>query len=520
MHQELYAEAHELLRAAFLKSTTPQERLMVNIYSTSLQLHLSLENMNGQRTYPGDGLELLLTGVRELQCLPDKDVFALEVEYRALWMIVHLQNRNGTYSESLPLISQMRHIAFLMEHKEFQHRADSLRAWALTNAGELHAALTLRKELDSRGPETSVTMNALDVALLLSNLGNLDQALEALRTAADLPNAEQWILLIQSIFGVQNLDTPHLPFTGRFTGYQWMADALQVLAALYALEPLRSRTPEKQRLANQITEQLKVDLRGFSDDDRCFAMWLLSTAHLNTQNYGLARQSLSGLPSLHAEQLLTRTLLAAARLELALQPGFYEVETIVRTEQDLRSIFSAAERLTYASPERLASAVQRWHPVAATYLAVMPDPIPAFHASAQAIIQIRSACSAYSLTLPPLYVAETVLNVFGYDVNAELNAAMRRQRNALQGSAGEARMWLRIVPAAQLTYGLLKAAEEHGSAEHRAAAERTAASYGLLPSLRSEFAEFELDRLTQAFHRWLRGQTTHTGFLKDNLLNE
>ncbi|NTY02037.1 hypothetical protein [Deinococcus sp. JMULE3] len=513
MHQERYTEAHDFLRTAFLKSTTLQERLMVSVYSTSLQLYLSMENQAKQRSYQGDGLELLLDGLHQLQSSPDRDMFALEVEYRVLWMIVHLQNTSGRYSESLPFITQMRHIAFLMGHEEFQHRADSLRAWALGNTGGFHEALTLRKELDTRDTMASVTTNALDIAMLLANLGNLDQALETLNAATQLPDDQQWILLIQSIFGVQSLDMQETLFTGRSARYQWMPEVLRHLAHLYALEPLRSRTADRLKLANQIVDKMKVDLRGFGSDDRSFAAWVLSAAHLNSQNYGLARQSLSGLPPLHSEQLLTRALLAAARLELALEPGFYEVETVMRSEQDLRSIFGTAEQLTHASPAGLAKAVQRWHPVAAAYLAVMPDPIPALHSAAQSIIQIRSACTAHNLILPPLYIAETVLNVFGYDVNAELNAAMRRQRNALQGQIGAARTWLRIVPAAQLTYGLLKAAEGQGSVEHRAAAERTAASYGLVPALRSEFAELELAQLSQALQSWLEGRSNHASFM-------
>jgi hypothetical protein len=182
----------------------------------------------------------------------------------------------------------------------------------------------------------------------------------------------------------------------------------------------------------------------------------------------------------------------------------------------MRQIFVEAKANHLASCTGLAKIIQRWHPVAAAYLAVMPGSIDSFlelPSCTEPLIRFAERhAEVYGFHLPLYYALEVMLRAFGFDrastsampvrpfKQAPLNSRMIAQRDALEVQRDGEPFHRSVIPAAALIYGLIKADEEPGSA-HRAAALQLRREFGLVPRVSGEYAESEtyhLERLLTA----------------------
>jgi hypothetical protein len=240
--------------------------------------------------------------------------------------------------------------------------------------------------------------------------------------------------------------------------------------------------------------------------------WLRGLAHLWLGETGLAGMTIADARVEAREWLDIRLLLAGLRLELALHIADPGVVTVRQAEEELREVFADAASLPLASRSGLAKRLMRWHPLAAAYSAVMPNPLRELIEARDSILRQGRNIVAYGVVLPHAYAAECILRAFGFDswrrsfTMPRLNTAMLRQRDALKIYYGKVPYVRPVVCGAQLCLGLLKASE--GRAAYMEAASNVEREFGLVSVPRSGYGKFPLERIQYALHGLFRGMTS------------
>lgn len=224
--------------------------------------------------------------------------------------------------------------------------------------------------------------------------------------------------------------------------------------------------------------------------------WIVAKAYQGLGKPVLATSQIGQHKVANREMLDLRVLFAGLRLELALSPYLPDLSP-ARAEQELREVFADASTIPHASRSGLAQLLQRWHPVAAAYAAVMPDPIPELEFATEAILEAGERCQVYGLPMPPVYAGELILRSLGWDsrkdrgfTQSPLNKREIAQRDALASQYGAVPYWRPVVSGMQLVFCLAKAGQ--GRKEYAQAAQRVVQSYGLLPNSKNGYAQHEL----------------------------
>lgn len=160
------------------------------------------------------------------------------------------------------------------------------------------------------------------------------------------------------------------------------------------------------------------------------------------------------------EWLNLRALIAGLRLELGLNWRTGPFVSVSECEDELRQVWELAGRLSFGHPEGLARRQVRWHPLAAAYMAVHPEPIAELRAARDFIISFRMGSRVLGMELEPAYANESVLRGLSVDLTrprfeqATRNNRIRAQIAGFSVPYGEASLWRQPLSVVPLIYGL------------------------------------------------------------------
>ena len=428
------------------------------------------------------GLEALLQETRTLPSHP----LRLEVEFRLLssllqanLIVKHVQNAER-------ISGQMLALAELSGSRTMRGWGRESRAHALNLVGRFDKGAALRwhqlaqgEELTSDADRDRVTLN---LAIALMNLGSVARGRQVLQTRLSERPLEAplraWMHWMDAFAGDNpSGDEPEFSSTAS-AQHRWQVEALRLLGAASSLPPVGKSATEQRRLYQQTLGTVPAQQDRLPGDE-ALAVWARARARLWLGEFGMAAQDLAAVPALEDEDLLIRAWVAALQLELAMTPLAVLARPLPVAEADLRGVFELARQLHFADAHGLAQLVARWHPAAAAYASVMPEPIPEFAVARDAVLHCGVRSTWRGKVVPPALAASLTLRTFGLHSPFSLGGNAYYQASRL--STGPAQRWGPIVPPAALVLALGR-----GEAAHRAAAQRVLADFGGVPRLVSQ----------------------------------
>jgi tetratricopeptide (TPR) repeat protein len=297
--------------------------------------------------------------------------------------------------------------------------------------------------------------------------------------------------------------------------YNWLQDIMSLLVHYGSLPHLNPLASEREASLRRVI-QLSQPGKKFRDPwNHVYELWVRSLAYLHLGETGMAGITVGNYQVKFREWLDMRLVLAAIRLELALQLRDPQIQSARKSEDELRSVFEDAKTIPSASREGLAQRLQRWHPTVAAYCSVMPDPIPELLTSSDMILRIKGpTCTAYGLQFPAVYAAELVLRSLRLGdkqfIQAPLNKGQICQREQLLGRYRNADYWRPVVSGAHLVFGLMKAGE--GRPKHHIAAQRVASDFGITPQTRAAYAAGYMELVEDSIKKLLSGTMNPESF--------
>lgn len=509
------AAARRLLRDARAHSTRRLEQILADaVFILGLegeQFRHGFDAGAGPRRLV-DVLEDLLVEARQLTGPGD---LRLQVEYRLVQALVSAHGVENEREDARRRASELLSLASLVGIPSVMEGAAATHLFALSCAGHYHEEARERRALLGLPGVAAETReaHALSLAVALANVGNVDAALATLTDVPEGPRmgrrAAAHASFIRSWWGWEHPDAAGQGAEETLGRLAWMARAMRFVTTVGTLEPLRRLRKERATLYRDALAASEAGRASRLPTDAAFERWVRALCRLHLGEFGLARQELASPPVLHEEELLTRTLLVGARLELALVPGPYEVEGLLDTEAELRAVFTLASRLEFASQGGLAWALRRWHLVAAAYAALVltNHEVPALRAALDAVVRVGEGCAAYHQVLPGPFVAETLLASLGVDVppHPRMNADDREKKRALLVEERGVPYWRPVVTGAQLAYGLVKAGR-------LAEAREALADFGGVPELDTAYLASTLRVLESALNRLTSGEADRHEF--------
>lgn len=352
-----------------------------------------------------------------------------------------------------------------------------------------------------------------DTLYTLGDHGKAIAMLSGFRETLSDPNFyKSVIVLYEASCGIGGLEED-FETNNNFAGtYRWLLEALRHLMLVGASH--RNSDFDKERARHlraviQLTQRGAVVSGPWQD---LMERWLRGIAHLWLGEIGLAGFTVADSRIEAHEWLDIRLLMAGLRLELALNISDPTVITVRRSEEDLRQVFSDAVKLPLASRSGLAKRLMRWHPLAAAYGAVMPNPIRDLMEARESILRLGRSSTVYDIKLPHSFAAECILRAFGFDSRRgsfampRLNTVMLKQKDLLRITYGRVPYVRPVVSGAQLCLGLMKSAE--GKAGYVEAARNVEREFGLVPSFRSDYGKGQLERIDCVIQGLLSGVTS------------
>jgi hypothetical protein len=381
------------------------------------------------------------------------------------------------------------------------------------NAGKIVDTVVLIKTQTQDSPMLLVQHQYQQIVLasLLSYLGAVTDCrkiLLDLLTECPTPKILAALQRVESFWGVGSLEGEVAPDLAGTSPRAWMVQAMRGLMVADSLPRMNQFQTERDRHLFETVEVCREVSSLVGPRAIGMKYWISAKAYQGLGKLALAQSQVFGFREENKEALDLRILFAGLRLELSLSPYLPDLSPTT-AEQELREVFADAALIPHASRSGLAQLLQRWHPVAAAYAAVMPEPIPELEFATQAILESGERCQVYGLPMPPVYAVELILRSLGLDsrkdrgfTQAPLNKREIAQRDALTSNYGAVPYWRPVVTGMQLVFGLTKAGQ--GRYEYAQAAQRVIQGYGLLPQSKSGYAQYELGLI----HTGLQGLTS------------
>lgn len=422
------------------------------------------------------------------------EVSRSEVEYRLLEALHYDSMATGDHAQAIVTAKEMVLLSTVAQVPEIQERARRYYRSTVALAGRYHEDLTERlKVLQRLTPaDDAYVREKKGLAVAQLNLGDLDGAWATAQQEPALPIHATVIQAFRGVFS-SNETADSAILGDQVIG--WIALCLRRLAEIDALPPWQ----EKQRRTGALTALAVVQEQKWRTGmtDRPFIAWLEAKCRLELGEYGLARHALNDMPMLEQEDLLTRTLVAGMQLELALTDRAFQIQSVIRSEQEIRSIFEYARTLRYGSSQGLAEVFRRWHPRPAAYMAVCPSPVSELLPAAEAILRCHQKAEAYGVILPPVTTFNEFQRTFGQSPDrSSLSSNARFQYGKLAVRRGDLSYWRPVVIAAQLIIALAQAQ----TPAHQHMAVRLTAEYGLIPEHLSQRFEQPVQHLSEIIH--------------------
>lgn len=338
------------------------------------------------------------------------------------------------------------------------------------------------------------------LSIALFNLGNISRAQALLSRyrketgADDLLNMEQ---MIDSMYGRANFNRANLTINHR--RYGWTVDAMLLMARASASPPYgKSLQAANEALREVLKLSEEALTRDVGDGDRLYVAWMRARCRLMLGEYGVVLSELSALPDLDSQDLYNRVLLCALELECLMLPLNQSRSSLPDVERKFRAIFQDVKTIPFADADGLIALVLRWHPVAAVYAALMPEPLREFTPALDLLLRVSDKASWQGNSVPPQLIAHLIRWHLRVPVlNTTLSGNAAYQVGRLTRQVGEATVWGPVVPLLPIIVALSR-----GSELHREAARRAWRDFGMLPKAHRDP---ELDGVIQIWRAVVNG---------------
>jgi tetratricopeptide (TPR) repeat protein len=268
----------------------------------------------------------------------------------------------------------------------------------------------------------------------------------------------------------------------------WLIESVGSLVKHSSL-PLTTQTRDSKDalLLNAIkvwTDNRHVELSWWS----ALGQWVTGIANLWLGKTSSALSALTSIPEdvTKTQWLDLRILRVGLGLELSLHLNNPELNPAPFIAE-LRKILEDANTIKMASKKELLERFKRWHPLAAAFVAVMPDGIIELQEATRAIMQVGYRNVVHGISLPPAYMVELILRnldvdrIPAYHFTQSDPGGGRVKRNQLMSKYGGVDYWLPTISTIRLIYGLKKL----GYSE---TALKIANEYGVFPLSNAEYA--------------------------------
>ena len=394
--------------------------------------------------------------------------------------------------------------------------------------GAVSDAITLIKDVpldDTRSPPVKAMHESI-LAFSLAHLGAHQAGFEVLE-AVDVSKIKSRTPMVnifkqqfKCLMGVGGLDGPIL--TNRPPEpceYSWVTKGLRALSQVHSVARQAKQFKEDSVRNTFLQTVIDTCLNEYIYVNPWYELlrsWMLGTAYLwkGRQTDALAVVSPVTVPS--DEWLDLRMLFAGLKLELAMDLMLHDYQP-QDAEAEVRAVMSKAREMPLASPEGLAVHLRRWHPAAATYMTVVPEPLPEMGSAFQGILDTHLN-EAYGVQFPPVLACELLLRSLDldqYGLVSDVDIGKRRGvRESLRTRYGEVTYYLPVLSAVKLAYTLFK----NEDSRYDSKAFSLLVRYGITPSTAADHPMRDLiKKVEDATKELMDKQITVKGF-RDALL--
>ena len=391
-------------------------------------------------------------------------------------------------------------------------RAKSLLISIYGESGQMSSTLKLLEEelQNATRPLIAKRFHERVYAIMLYMLGQNVAPLDVLRDAQHLDEGDQRpisseLQRLQVLLGIGGLEGEVIRAAPTYAYEIWITESMRCLIRAAAMPKTTQNMEKRNALLARAVDVRHEDRRSQMIWHSVLGQWVTGLAQLKLGKTSLAISATKNIDLTNRQWLDLRLLIAGLRLEVALHINHPE-ESVERPYEALVSVFEDARQLPLASPEGLADRLIHWHPLAAAYAAVAPNPIVELRTATRAVMRLGAANTVYDKSLPPAYAAELVLRALDYDlrpspkfIQAELGSS-RLKRNSLFTQYGDVSYWRPCLSAVSLIYGLVKAG-------HIATAQAVFHEFGVSPYSTAEYAMLSLvDHVRTTTSKLLAGQ--------------
>jgi hypothetical protein len=456
-----------------------------------------------------------------LEAVPQTDL-AIEARIGVVVPMCALLTLTHCHEDAIRLASQG---LFLAEQLQAPVTIARLRARLIEhmgNAGKTVDTVALVEEDRKKAVRYSVYKSEIELAAALYDLGNLDRATEVMTNLIDTltgsrrSRALEYKTRQEAYWGIGGLEGSLDFLAPGSMPYQWMINTSRELMRAYGTPREGSAAAVRAgHFANAITlcrttEEVKNTF------GQLFSQWATATAHIGRGEVADAVGIVEHMDVANPEWLSIRVLWLGAALELSLSWQAPIGVSTPRYEQKLRDVFADAARIRFASPSGLARLLHRWHPIAAAYMALVPNPIQACAFATRSVMKVGQynfACD--DVSVPPVMACDLLIRALDLDLRRDFTFVLsdaggqRFKKKLLFQKTGEVEVWRLPVSAVKLAYGMMR----HQGVDYHERASSVIGTYGIRPVTAALYPMVGvLDDVERYTKELLAGYITTKGF--------
>lgn len=488
----------------------------VEAYALGLESYIKIaQHDSGGDGYNASATDLLpmLQGVLDDLRVVPRDPFTQEIEstLRVSIGLGHFFNRDFELAAK-----EASRALFLADHIGAAFcitRARSLLISISAETGQVGEAIVLLHAEEGNAQRSTVAKSFHERAhaTMLYQLGHNRKPIEMLERDAllydhghDQPCASE-LQRQKCLLGIGGLEGDVVQAFPNYAIEQWITRSMRCLIKAGALPRTNQNLRAREVLLRRAVDIWREDRNAKHAWASELGRWVVGFSQLWLGSPSQALGAIFNSQVKQTQWLDLRLLIAGLGLESSLHIVNPEA-SVEHYEDCLRRVFNEARSLNSASPEGLAERLMHWHPLAAAYLTLLPDPIIELQSATRAVLRVGASNNIYNLVLPPTYAAELVLRALDYDLRPSPKFVQadpgpsRHKRADMLVKHGEVNYWRPSVSAVSIIYGLIKAG-------HRDQAHAVYHEYGVAPYSNAEYAMLPLvEHLNTSVGKLLMGR--------------
>jgi hypothetical protein len=458
-------------REALIEKCLSAEDVRIEAYAQALNSYMRIAERSTQQHYdaPAFHLRPMLQAALTNLLAVSKDPFTREVECAirmALGAAYLLQGKN---SEAEQQASSSYYWADRLGIAFAVARAKTLLVSVNLASGQVTDTLAMTRATHD-DPNQTVTsrlyLECLEAGLLVQ-LGQRESVLHDLEqrlAASPDPTRNNAVQLQRQklVLGLGGLDGDIIKTVPETSAETWLAKSMRCLVRACSLPRTSQTLQERNNLLDQAISLWQEEDQLKYSWAKNMGRWIVGKSYMLKGRPLEVVTLLSGLNVDNRQWFDIRLLKLGLELEIALHLDYPDI-AVKPLEGKLREVFVEARQVPFASPEGLAERLIHWHPLAAAYGALMPEPIYELHPITSAVLQLGSKNRVYEQIIPPTYATELALRSLDLDLRPQPSFVQsdpgggRYKKSMLRVKYGEVDFWRPAISAANLVYGLVKA---------------------------------------------------------------